>query len=68
MGQISHQCKFPALCGNLLKFANAPAWNLLTELNFPVNHNIVCVEGEGCHVQKGVKSQLQDDIDESGHQ
>lgn len=34
MGQISYQCKLPALHGNLLRFANTPAWNLLPELNF----------------------------------
>lgn len=68
MGQISYQCKLPALCGNLLRFANIPAWNLLTELNFPVYYNRVCVEVEGWHVWKGMQSQLQDDIYESGHQ
>jgi len=68
MGQISYGCKLPALHGNLLRFADTPAWNLLAELNFPIYYSRVCVGGEEWRGWKGMKSQLQDDIYESGHQ
>lgn len=56
MGQISYQCKLPALHGNLLRFANEPAWNLLKQLDFLVYYNRVLLRGRDGMYGKGQKA------------